>query len=117
MTLSRLRRSAGIRSDWTAADYESQECLRQLGHRDAVSRVRQARRGHPVRHAARVLRARLTRRSERPAIQACPVDWDVARQAAEAVNRGDVDEATRLVEATDCPRDTAFAAFRFINVN
>ncbi|CAL9648388.1 hypothetical protein [Streptomyces sp. enrichment culture] len=44
------------------------------------------------------------------------VDLDVARRAAEAVNRGDVDEADRIVNATTDPRAHAFAAFRFIDV-
>ncbi|MFD5566628.1 hypothetical protein [Streptomyces cadmiisoli] len=45
------------------------------------------------------------------------VDMDVARRAGEAINRGDTDEANRLVEATDDPRAHAFAAFRFINTD
>lgn len=44
-----------------------------------------------------------------------PVDWDAARRAAEAVNRGDVDEADRICQATSNRRHTAFAAFRFID--
>ncbi|MFG3127398.1 hypothetical protein ACGFZU_06810 [Streptomyces tendae] len=44
------------------------------------------------------------------------VDLDVARRAAEAVHRGDVDEADRIVNATDDPQAHAFAAFRFIDV-
>ncbi|NYV73142.1 hypothetical protein [Streptomyces sp. UH6] len=42
------------------------------------------------------------------------VDMDVARRAGEAVNRGDLDEANRIVQATAHPREHAFAAFRFI---
>jgi hypothetical protein len=42
------------------------------------------------------------------------IDMDVARRAGEAVNRGDVDEATRIVNTTAHPREHAFAAFRFI---
>ncbi|MYS77330.1 hypothetical protein GTY88_43950 [Streptomyces sp. SID5926] len=44
------------------------------------------------------------------------VDLDVARRAAEAVNRGDVDEANRIVNATTDPQAHAFEAFRFIEV-
>lgn len=44
-----------------------------------------------------------------------PVDWDAAKRAAAAVNRGDVDEADRICAATAHPRHTAFAAFRFID--
>ena len=44
-----------------------------------------------------------------------PVDWDAARRAAAAVNRGDVDEADRICQATAHPRHTALAAFRFID--
>jgi hypothetical protein len=43
------------------------------------------------------------------------IDMDVARRAGEAVNRGDVDEANRIVNATAHPREHAFAAFRFIS--
>ena len=43
------------------------------------------------------------------------VDWDAARRAAAAVNRGDVDEADRICAATANPRHTALAAFRFID--
>jgi len=42
------------------------------------------------------------------------VDMDIARRAGEAINRGDVDEADRIVKATSNPRAHAFAAFRFI---
>jgi hypothetical protein len=42
------------------------------------------------------------------------VDWDAARRAGEAVNRGDHDEANRIVAATDHPRETVLATFRFI---
>jgi hypothetical protein len=45
-----------------------------------------------------------------------PVDWGAAKRAAAAVNRGDSDEAQRIVEATAHPRHTAFAAFRFIDL-
>jgi hypothetical protein len=45
------------------------------------------------------------------------VDMDVARRAAEAVNRGDADEADRIVNATSDPQAHAFAAFRFIDVD
>ncbi|MFF9175956.1 hypothetical protein [Streptomyces sp. NPDC014793] len=44
------------------------------------------------------------------------VDMAVARRAAEAVNRGDVEEAGRIVDATNDPQAHAFAAFRFIDV-
>ncbi|MFJ9671373.1 hypothetical protein ACIRP5_11365 [Streptomyces sp. NPDC101221] len=47
---------------------------------------------------------------------AATVDLDVARRAAEAVNRGDVDEADRIVNATSNPQAHAFEAFRFIDV-
>jgi hypothetical protein len=43
------------------------------------------------------------------------VDMDAARRAGEAVNRGDLDEADRIVQATSDPKAHAFAAFRFIN--
>ncbi|MFE0776749.1 hypothetical protein [Streptomyces sp. NPDC058861] len=32
------------RDGWTAADYDSQEILHELGHRDAAARVNRARR-------------------------------------------------------------------------
>ncbi|GAA0637400.1 hypothetical protein GCM10009535_12220 [Streptomyces thermocarboxydovorans] len=48
--------------------------------------------------------------------KAAAVDMDVARHAGEAVNRGDLDEAKRLVDATSDPRAHAFASFRFIDV-
>lgn len=44
-----------------------------------------------------------------------PIDWDAAKAAAEAVNRGDLKEADRICAKTANPRHTAFAAFRFIN--
>jgi hypothetical protein len=44
------------------------------------------------------------------------VDDSVARRAADAVNRGDVDEADRIVNATSNPRAHAFAAFRYIGL-
>lgn len=47
--------------------------------------------------------------------KAAAVDMDVARRAGEAVNRGDLDEADRIVNATSDPKAHAFAAFRFIN--
>lgn len=43
------------------------------------------------------------------------VDLDAAKRAADAVNRGDVDAASRICEATANPRGTAFAAFRYID--
>lgn len=102
------------RDGWTAADYDSEQILRQLGHRDAAARVTRARRPRPLRRAWRTLRARL----HRPAPQAAvDIDWDAARAAADAVNRGDGDEADRIVQATADPRATAFAAFRFIDVH
>jgi hypothetical protein len=56
--------------------------------------------------------------SRRPKAEpATTVDMDVARRAGEAVNRGDVDEAGRIVNATSDPRAHAFAAFRFIDVD
>ncbi|MGW8780202.1 hypothetical protein ACWGNM_19390 [Streptomyces sp. NPDC055796] len=103
------------RDGWTAADYDSQQILHELGHRDAAARVNRARRRRPLRRAWRTLRARL----HRPAATARPaagIDWAAARAAADAVNRGDTDEAHRIVQATPDPRTTAFAAFRFIGV-
>ncbi|MGW6247922.1 hypothetical protein [Streptomyces roseolus] len=103
------------RDGWTAADYESEQILYQLGHRDAAARVNRARRARPLRRAWRTLRTRL----HRPASAETPsagIDWDAARAAADAVNRGDTDEADRIVQATADPRTTAFAAFRFIGV-
>ncbi|MFE5514136.1 hypothetical protein ACFQ9J_26745 [Streptomyces sp. NPDC056529] len=35
------------RDDWTAADYDSQQILHELGHRDAAARVDRARRPDP----------------------------------------------------------------------
>ncbi|MFJ9703412.1 hypothetical protein [Streptomyces fradiae] len=101
--------TARSRRSWTAADYDSEQILLELGHRDAAARVTRVRRAHPIRHTLRTLR-RPKPRPQRPVI-----DWDAARRAADAVTRGDLDEATRIVDATDCPRDTAFAAFRFID--
>lgn len=57
----------------------------------------------------------LFRRRPKP-VAATVVDLDVARRAAAAVNRGDVDEADRIVNATTDPQAHAFAAFRFIDV-
>lgn len=45
------------------------------------------------------------------------VDMDVARRAGEAINRGDVNEAERIVNTTSNPRAHAFASFRFINTD
>ncbi|WP_329625911.1 hypothetical protein OG357_38405 (plasmid) [Streptomyces sp. NBC_01255] len=103
------------RDGWTAADYDSEQILHQLGHRDAAARVNRARRRRPLRRAWHTLRARL----HRPATTVTPaagIDWDAARAAADAVNRGDVAEADRIVQATADPRTTAFAAFRFVGV-
>ncbi|MFJ2060298.1 hypothetical protein ACIOMM_30775 [Streptomyces sp. NPDC087908] len=47
------------RDGWTAADYDSQQILQELGHRDAAARVTRARRVRPLRRAWRTLRARL----------------------------------------------------------
>ncbi|GAB1340849.1 hypothetical protein ACE1SV_74390 [Streptomyces sp. E-15] len=99
------------RDGWTAADYDSEQILHELGHRDAAARVNRARRRHPVRRAWHTLRTRLRRSA--PQTTTC-TDWDAARAAADAVNRGDVDTADRIVQATTDPRGTAFAAFRFI---
>ncbi|MFM9703621.1 hypothetical protein [Streptomyces galilaeus] len=44
-----------------------------------------------------------------------PVDMDVARRAAAAINRRDVPEAERIVNATRNPRAHAFASLPFIN--
>ncbi|MET8751333.1 hypothetical protein ABZW32_14725 [Streptomyces sp. NPDC004667] len=103
------------RDGWTAADYDSEQILHELGHRDAAARVNRARRRRPLRRAWRTLRARLHRPAA-TATQAPSVDWAAARAAADAVNRGDTDEAHRIVQATPDPRTTAFAAFRFIGV-
>ncbi|MFJ3637568.1 hypothetical protein [Streptomyces sp. NPDC090112] len=103
------------RDGWTAADYDSEQILHELGHRDAAARVNRARRRRPLRRAWRTLRARL----HRPAAAETPepvIDWVAARAAADAVNRGDTGEADRIVQATADPRGTAFAAFRFIGV-
>lgn len=43
-------------------------------------------------------------------------DLDAAKRAAAAVNRGDMNEADRICEATGNARATAFAAFRWIDV-
>lgn len=94
------------RRGWTAADYDSEQTLLETGHRDAATRVARARRAHPIRHALRTLR---------PRPQRVVVDWDAARRAAAAVARGDLDEATRIADATANPRATAFAAFRFLD--
>ncbi|MGI5485100.1 hypothetical protein [Streptomyces lavendofoliae] len=101
------------RDGWTAADYDSEQILNELGHRDAAARVNRARRRHPIRRAWRTLRTRLHRSV--PETTPC-IDWGAARAAADAVNRGDVDAADRIVQATADPRTTAFAAFRFIGV-
>ncbi len=53
-----------------------------------------------------------SRKSPKPT---ATVDMDVARRAGEAINRGDVDEADRIVNATRDPKAHAFAAFRFID--
>jgi len=53
--------------------------------------------------------------SRKQSTQTTNVDMDVARRAGEAVNRGDLDEADRIVNATSDPKAHAFAAFRFIN--
>ncbi|MFG2569186.1 hypothetical protein ACGFR6_27635 [Streptomyces sp. NPDC048567] len=98
------------RDGWTAADYESQQILHELGHRDAAARVTRARRRHPVRRAWRTLRNRLHRPAMTPF-----VDWVAARAAADAVHRGDGDEADRIVMATTDPHSTSFAAFRLLN--
>ncbi|MFJ6785269.1 hypothetical protein [Streptomyces yangpuensis] len=103
------------RDGWTAADYDSEQILHQLGHRNAAARVNRARRPRPLRRAWRTLRARL----HRPAAEtpAADIDWAAARAAAAAVNRGEGSEAGRIVQATADPRTTAFAAFRFIDVH
>jgi hypothetical protein len=46
-----------------------------------------------------------------------PVDMDVARRAGEAINRGDVADAERIVNATTNPRAHAFTSFCFINTD
>ncbi|MFI8326378.1 hypothetical protein [Streptomyces sp. NPDC085529] len=103
------------RDGWTAADYDSEQILHQLGHRDAAARVTRARHARPLRRAWRTLRARLHRPA--PAETPAPsIDWAAARAAADAVNRGDTATADRIVQATADPRGTAFAAFRFIGV-
>ncbi|MFJ7895928.1 hypothetical protein [Streptomyces anthocyanicus] len=57
----------------------------------------------------------LFRRRPKP-VAAPAVDLDVARRAAAAVNRGDTDEADRIVNATADPQAHAYEAFRFIDV-
>ncbi|MFJ4343140.1 hypothetical protein [Streptomyces sp. NPDC088915] len=104
------------RDGWTAADYDSQQILHELGHRDATARVTRARRPRPVRRVWRALRTRL----HRPAAAETPapvIDWASARAAADAVNRGDGEAAGRIIQATADPSMTAFAAFRFIDVH
>ncbi|MFJ3099074.1 hypothetical protein [Streptomyces hydrogenans] len=103
------------RDGWTAADYESEQILHQLGHPNAAARVTRARRARPLRRAWRTLRARLHRPATVSTPAAC-IDWAAARAAADAVNRGDTAEADRIVQATADPRGTAFAAFRFVGV-
>ncbi|MGI5451480.1 hypothetical protein ACQEVM_38110 [Streptomyces sp. CA-243310] len=103
------------RDGWTAADYDSQQILHELGHRDATARVNRARRRRPLRRAWRTLRARFHRPATTVTL-AAGIDWAAARAAADAVNRGDTGEADRIVQATVDPRGTAFAAFRFIGV-
>ncbi|MFJ5787896.1 hypothetical protein [Streptomyces hydrogenans] len=104
------------RDGWTAADYESEQILHQLGHRDAAARVTRARRARPLRRAWRTLRARLHRPATVAETPEPVIDWTAARAAADAVNRGDTAEADRIVQATADPRSTAFAAFRFVGV-
>ncbi|MFE7574678.1 hypothetical protein ACFU5Z_08070 [Streptomyces sp. NPDC057521] len=99
------------RDGWTAADYDSQQILHELGPRDVAARVTRARRRHPVRRAWRTLRTWV----HRPARNAPFVDWVAARAAADAVHRGDGDEADRIVMATTDPHSTSFAAFRLLN--
>jgi hypothetical protein len=53
-----------------------------------------------------------SRKSPKPTT---PVDMSVARRAGEAVNRGDLDEADRIVNATSNPQAHALAAFRYID--
>lgn len=45
------------RDGWTAADYDSEQILHELGHRDAAARVNRARRRRPLRRAWRTLPA------------------------------------------------------------
>lgn len=52
------------------------------------------------------------RRKHPPLDLSKPVDWDAAKAAAAAVNRGDTDEATRICARTANPEHTAF---RFID--
>lgn len=101
------------RDGWTAADYDSEQILHELGHRDAAAWVNRARRTRPLRRAWRTLRTRLRRPA--PETSTC-IDWDAARAVALAVDCGDIDAANRIVQATADPRGTAFAAFRFIGV-
>jgi hypothetical protein len=46
-----------------------------------------------------------------------PVDLEAAKAAADAVNKGDHRKANRICEKTANPRATAFAAFRWIDVD
>lgn len=109
-------RYPAARRAWTAADYESQEIFHQLGRSDAAARVARARRAHPVRHAVRTLRSRLALHRQGPQHYGDVVDRDAARAAAEAVNRGDIAAADRIVAATADARSTAFTAFRYIDI-
>lgn len=54
--------------------------------------------------------------SRREPAPATTVDMDAARRAGEAVNRGDLDEADRIVQATSDPQAHALAAFRYIDL-
>ncbi|WP_416477004.1 hypothetical protein [Streptomyces sp. LKA04] len=56
------------------------------------------------------------RRRPKQTVPAATVDLDVARRAADAVNRGDVDEANRIVNATSDPQAHAYEAFRLIDL-
>lgn len=62
----------------------------------------------------------LFRRSSKPTEPLdlnAPVDQAVARQVAALVNAGKVRAADRLCATTAYPRETAFAAFRYIDVD
>ncbi|MFE0737447.1 hypothetical protein [Streptomyces sp. NPDC058855] len=85
------------RDDWTAADYDSEQILHQLGHRDADARGTRARRRRPLLRAWRTLRTRLHRPTDATPTAPAGIDWDAARAAADAVNRGDAATADRIV--------------------
>lgn len=69
---------------------------------------------HPKETAVKNLFARRPKKRQ-PLDLSKPVDWDAAKAAAAAVNRGDLKEADRICARTANPEHTAFAAFRYID--